>query len=94
MLSQRGLLTLIHTQHQMESAQHKANWLVCNGVDGGIIDKDQVREMFPHLNMDERARFPVLGAGVDIIQSCEVTGFEKSNSRIDCGENHSRPHRV
>src|SRR5690606_1270288 len=37
MLSQRGWLTLIHTQHQMEAAHHKRNWLACNGVDGEII---------------------------------------------------------
>ncbi len=30
MLSQRGWLTLVNSQHQMESARHKANWLACN----------------------------------------------------------------
>jgi sarcosine oxidase subunit beta len=107
MLSQRGWLTLIHNQHQMESAQHKANWLVCNGVDGEIIGRDMVRRMLPLLNMDEGARHPVLGAflqkrggtirhdaivwgfaraadrhGVDVIQNCEVLGFEKSGDSV------------
>jgi sarcosine oxidase, subunit beta len=107
MLSQRGWLMLIHNQHQMEYAQHKRNWLSCNGVDGEIIDRDEVRRMLPRLNMDKEARYPVLGAfiqkrggtvrhdavawgfaraadrlGVDIIQNCEVTGFEKSGERI------------
>jgi sarcosine oxidase, subunit beta len=107
MLSQRGWLTLIHDQHQMQAAQHKANWLACNGVDGELIDKYQLRRMLPHLNGDDDARYPVLGAfrqkrggtirhdavawgyaraadrlGVDIIQNCEVTGFEKSGERI------------
>lgn len=106
MLSQRGWLTLIHTQHQMESAHHKANWLDCNGVDGEIVDESEVRRMLPHLRRD-RAHFPVLGAflqrrggtirhdavawgyaraadrlGVDIIQNCEVAGFEKTQGRI------------
>ena len=107
MLSQRGWLTLIHSPHQLEAAQHKANWLACNGVDGEIVGMDALRRMLPHLNVSAEARFPVLGAflqrrggtirhdavawgyaraadrlGVDIIQDCEVTGFEKVGSRI------------
>jgi sarcosine oxidase, subunit beta len=108
MLSQRGWLTLIHNQHQMESAQHKSNWLACNGVDGEIIGRDEARRMLPELSRCESVRFPVLGAflqrrggtirhdavawglaraadrlGVDIIESCEATGFEKHNGRIN-----------
>jgi sarcosine oxidase subunit beta len=107
MLSQRGYMTLIHNQHQLESARHKVNWLACNGVDGEIIDLDEVRRMVPLLNTGEASRNPVRGAflqrrggtirhdavawgfaraasdrGVDIIQNCEVLGFEKSNNRI------------
>lgn len=107
MLSQRGWLTLIHSRHQMESAQHKANWLACNGVDGEIIDAQAVRRMLPLLNMGPDARYPVLGAflqkrggtirhdavawgfaraadrlGVDIIQNCEVQGFEQVDGRV------------
>jgi sarcosine oxidase, subunit beta len=107
MLSQRGWLTLIHSQHQMESARHKVNWLTCNGVHGEIIGPDRVRQMLPDLNQSTEARFPVIGAflqkrggtirhdavawglaraadrlGVDIIQHCEVTGFEKQGERI------------
>jgi sarcosine oxidase subunit beta len=62
MLSQRGWLTLIHDQHQWETAQHKANWLNCNGVDGEIIGPERVREMLPLLNVDEDPRFAVKGA--------------------------------
>ena len=107
MLSQRGWMTLIHSQHEMEAATHKANWLACNGVDGEIIGADEVRRMLPRLNMDASARFPVLGAflqrrggtirhdavawgyaraadrlGVDIIQNCEVLGFQRHGARI------------
>jgi sarcosine oxidase subunit beta len=62
MLSQRGYMTLIHNHHQLESARHKVNWMACNGVDGEIIDRDEVRRMVPLLNMSESARNPVLGA--------------------------------
>ncbi len=107
MLSQRGWLTLIHDQHQMEGALHKANWLSCNGVDGEIVGINRLREMLPLMNFDDNPRFPIRGAflqkrggtirhdavawgyaraadrlGVDIIQNCEVEGFDMSNGRI------------
>jgi len=107
MLSQRGYMTLLHNQHQLESARHKVNWLACNGVDGEIIDREEVKRRVPLLNMGEEARYPVVGAflqrrggtirhdavawgfaraagdrGVDIVQNCEVLGFEKSDNRI------------
>lgn len=107
MLSQRGWLTLIHSPHQMELAQHKANWLNCNGVDGEIIGVDRVRQMLPLMNIDDNPRYPVLGAflqkrggtirhdavawgyaraadrlGVDIIQNCEVNGFDLSDGKV------------
>ena len=107
MLSQRGYMILIHNQHQLEAARHKVNWLACNGVDGEILDPEQVGRMVPLLNISESARSPVLGAfiqrrggtirhdavawgfargasaqGIDIVQNCEVLGFEKSNNKI------------
>lgn len=62
MVSQRGWLTLIHDQHQMETAHHKANWLQCNGADGEIISRDTVQKMLPLMNMDHNPRFPIRGA--------------------------------
>ncbi|MDA1091108.1 MAG: sarcosine oxidase subunit beta family protein [Proteobacteria bacterium] len=107
MLSQRGWMTLIHDRHQMETANHKTNWLHCNGVDGEIVDRDTVRRMLPHLDIDGNPCFPVLGAflqkrggtvrhdavawgyaraadrlGVDIIENCEVLGFERQGDGI------------
>ena len=107
MLSQRGYLALIHNQHQMDLARHKRNWMACNGVQGELLDQDEVQRWLPILNMGETARNPVRGAflqrrggtirhdavawgyarassdrGVDIIQRCEVLGFEKANNRI------------
>jgi sarcosine oxidase subunit beta len=87
MLSQRGWLTLIHNQHQMESAQHKANCLACNGVDGNIIDRDEVLRMLPHLNGNEGARYPVLGAflqkrGGTIRHDAVAWGFARAADRL------------
>ena len=114
MLSQRGWLTLIHDQHQMENARHKVNWLHCNGIDCEVIGANRVLKMLPNMNIDDNPRSPVLGAffqkrggtarhdavawgyaraaarlGVDIIQNCEVQGFEMSQGRVT-GINTSR----
>ncbi|HEY3537303.1 MAG TPA: sarcosine oxidase subunit beta family protein [Trinickia sp.] len=87
MLSQRGWLTLIHNHHQMESAQHKANWLRCNGIDGEIIDRATVKEMMPHLNVDGSARYPVMGAfiqrrGGTIRHDAVAWGYARGASRL------------
>jgi sarcosine oxidase subunit beta len=102
MMSPRSWLTQIHTQHQMETVQHKVNWMTCKSVAGRIIDRDELRRRLPQLNLDGNARHPVPGAffqqpggtirhdavawgyaraadrfGEDIIENCEVTGFEQ-----------------
>jgi len=87
MLSQRGWLTLIHDRHQLESARHKANWLNCNGVDGELIDQDEVRRMLPHLNMDGNPRYPVIGAflqkrGGTIRHDAVTWGYARAADRL------------
>src|SRR6202012_5243457 len=62
MLSQRGWMTLIHNQHQLESARHKLNWMACNGVEGEIVGRSELQRMLPLLNTDAGARYPVIGA--------------------------------
>jgi sarcosine oxidase subunit beta len=87
MLSQRGWLTLIHSHHQLEGAQHKANWLRCNGVDGEVIGREEVRRMLPHLNMGDRSRHEVLGAflqrrGGTIRHDAVVWGYARAADRL------------
>lgn len=87
MLSQRGWMTLIHDQHQLESAQHKANWLNCNGVDGEVISQDQVRRMLPDLNIDGNPRHPVIGAflqkrGGTIRHDAVAWGYARAADRL------------
>ncbi|MCY4139027.1 MAG: FAD-dependent oxidoreductase [Rhodobacteraceae bacterium] len=84
MLSQRGWLTLVNSQHQMESARHKANWLACNGVHGELIGPDEVRRMLPLLADDERARFPLHGAflqrrGGSVRHDAVAWGYARGN---------------
>ncbi len=105
MLSQRGVLTLAHSHHELESLRRWANAIRINGVDSELLTPPQIKKLVPLINLN--ARFPVIGGfiqrrggisrhdavawgyaraadaqGVDIIQQCEVTGFEITNGKV------------
>jgi sarcosine oxidase subunit beta len=61
MLSQRGLITLAHTRHDLESMSRWANAMIMNGIDAGILSREEVAARVPALDLSPRARFPVVG---------------------------------
>jgi len=61
MFSQRGLITLAHSRHDLDNISRWANAMRFNGIDAEILDTDKVRELAPRLNFDAGARFPILG---------------------------------
>ncbi|MCY4148824.1 MAG: sarcosine oxidase subunit beta family protein [Gammaproteobacteria bacterium] len=105
MFSQRGLLHLAHSVHDMQEIGRRGNAIYLNGIDSEFVTPQQVKEMVPFINLD--CRYPVHGAllqkrggtarhdavawgyaraadnlGVDIIQNCEVTGFQVEDSTV------------
>jgi len=105
MFSQRGVLTLAHSHHELEGLRRWANAIQINEIDSELVTPSEIKELVPLLNLD--ARFPILGGfiqrrggvsrhdavawgyaraasamGVDIIQQCEVTGFDLHKGRI------------
>ena len=99
MVSQRGIINLIHSDPQRDAFVRRGNAMRLSGADAQILGRDEIRKMCPFLDYDN-ARFPIQGAiwqprggtvrhdavawgyargaderGVDIIQNCEVTGF-------------------
>jgi heterotetrameric sarcosine oxidase beta subunit len=60
MVSQRGVLNLIHSDAQRDAFARRANAMRLHGVDSVLLDKEQVRKMVPFLNY-ENARFPIQG---------------------------------
>ena len=103
MVSQRGILNLIHSDPQRDAFARRGNAMRMSGADAVLLDKNGIREMCPFLDFDN-ARFPIQGAlwqprggtvrhdavawgyargadsrGVDIIQNCEVNGFQIEN---------------
>ncbi len=105
MLSQRGVLNLAHSVHEMEGFRRWANAIKINDVDAEMLTPGEVKKLVPMINLD--CRFPVHGGfiqrrggisrhdavawgyaraasalGVDIIQQCEVTGFNIQSGRV------------
>ncbi|MEM6888303.1 MAG: sarcosine oxidase subunit beta family protein [Pseudomonadota bacterium] len=62
MFSQRGMLILAHSQHEMELAARTVNAMRLAGADAEVFDSEQVRRKAPILNFDRSARFPIEGA--------------------------------
>ena len=61
MLSQRGMLTVGHSAHQVELLTRWANAMQLNGIDGELLDERQVRQWLPQLSDSPQARYPVWG---------------------------------
>src|SRR5882672_5899563 len=62
MLSQRGIVTLAHSRHELETTRRWANAIKLNGVDSEILGPADVKRIEPLINLD--ARFPIHGGFV------------------------------
>ena len=60
MVSQRGILNLIHSDGQRDAYRRRGNAMLLAGADAELLDRDAVRAMYPWLNFDN-ARFPIKG---------------------------------
>jgi sarcosine oxidase subunit beta len=61
MFSPRGMITLVHSRHELESAARWVGAMRLNGVDTRMIGKDEIAHRIPALDMSADARFPVAG---------------------------------
>lgn len=59
MLSQRGVLNLGHSDHDMELLRRWCNAIRMNGVDSEMLTREEISKLVPPLNLD--GRYPVLG---------------------------------
>ena len=60
MVSQRGILNLIHSDAQRDAFIRRGNAMLLNGADADLLSKEQIQKRYPFLNTDN-ARFPVKG---------------------------------
>ena len=59
MFSQRGVLTLAHSHHELEMVRRWANAIRINGIDSELVSPSDIKEIEPLINLE--SRFPVLG---------------------------------
>lgn len=64
MFSQRGVMNLGHSLQDMRDITRRVNANRLNGVDGEVLNAQQVKEFEPHINISPDARYPVLGASL------------------------------
>jgi len=60
MVSQRGILNLIHSDAQRDAYIRRGNAMILNGADAELLTAEDVRAEAPFLNFDN-ARFPIKG---------------------------------
>ena len=64
MLSQRGLISLAHNQHDLREVQRRVNAIRLNGIDSEMLSLAKLKELVPILNLSPTSRYPVLGASI------------------------------
>ena len=62
MFSQRGLLTVSHSEAELEIARRTVNAMQINGNDAVMYSREQALEKVPLLNHSDEARYPIFGA--------------------------------
>jgi sarcosine oxidase, subunit beta len=61
MFSQRGVVNLAFTRHELAEMERRAGALQLNGIDCELLDLDGLRRWIPILDLHRGARYPVLG---------------------------------
>ena len=62
MFSQRGVFNLGHTLQDMRDIERRVNANRLNGIDGVVMNAQQIKEKIPIINTSKNARYPILGA--------------------------------
>ena len=85
MLSQRGVLTLAHSDHELESMRRWCNAIQLHGIDSELVLPDQIRALEPHLNL--AGRYPIKGGflqkrGGIVRHDAVVWGYARAASQL------------
>ncbi|MDG4895953.1 sarcosine oxidase subunit beta family protein [Mesorhizobium sp. WSM4976] len=87
MLSQRGILTLAHSEAAMETAARSVNAIQVNGIDCELFSREDVRRVVPIYNFSPDARYPVYGgtwqpSGGTARHDAVAWGYARAASRL------------
>jgi sarcosine oxidase subunit beta len=61
MMSQRGLLAICHTPHELREAQRRCHAMRLNDIDSEMVDVPELQRLVPILDVAGSKRYPVLG---------------------------------
>jgi heterotetrameric sarcosine oxidase beta subunit len=61
MYSARGVLNLVHSPADIDSAMRRGNAMRLNGIDAQFLTRDEIERRIPNLDCSADARFPVHG---------------------------------
>ena len=62
MFSQRGHLTLAHTDGSLRTMRRRAEVNKLQGVDSRVIGPEEIKELCPPIDVSRHPRYPILGA--------------------------------
>ena len=60
MISQRGILNLVHSDAQRDAFTRRGNAMILNGADADLLSTEAIQKRYPFLNVNN-ARFPIKG---------------------------------
>lgn len=86
MVSQRGVLNLVHSDRERDAAARRGNAMRLHGVDAELLDLRAVRRLAPFVDF-ENARFPVRGGllqrrGGTARHDAVVWGYARAGSAL------------
>lgn len=64
MFSQRGVMHLAHSVHDLQEVKRRLHANRLNGVDSEFLTPEQVKEREPLINISKNARYPIMGASL------------------------------
>lgn len=85
MVSQRGILNLIHSDAQRDAFVRRGNAMLLNGADADLMTTEQIVKRYPFLNVNN-ARFPIKGGlaqhrGGTVRHDAVAWGFARAADR-------------
>ena len=61
MFSQRGVLTIAHSEHELKEMSRRVHAIRLNGIDSEILSPKQIKDFIPIINTDPKIRYPIMG---------------------------------
>ncbi len=61
MFSQRGVLTISHSEHELREMSRRVHAIRLNGIDSDMLSPAAIKKLVPMINIEPNIRYPVLG---------------------------------